>query len=74
MAVLVHVGSRTFSLAEDQDTAALVQAIQDAVDAKGTFKFEATVGGSNLTVWVNTTVTETVVVDPDGVAIGWFSG
>jgi hypothetical protein len=39
----VHVGSRTFSWPKARTTAALVQAIHDAVDAKGTFKFEVVV-------------------------------
>ena len=74
MAVYVHVGSRTFTMPDGVDTPQLQQDIQDAVDAKGFLKFEAQINGAALVVWVNTAVVENIVLDQNGVAVGFFSG
>ena len=74
MAVLVHVDDRSFTLDPGESTAELTQAIQDAVDARGTFKFKAVIGEAPLVVWVNTAVVRTVVLDPNGAGVGFFHG
>jgi hypothetical protein len=74
MAVYVHAGSRTYTLADGVDTPTVAQDIQDAVDAKGYVKLLAQINGAELTVWVNTTTVDTIVLDPNGVAVGFFHG
>jgi hypothetical protein len=75
MAVLVHVGSRSFTLNEEkQSTDELIEAINAAVQTQQTFSFAAVIGEAPLTVWVNTAQVDTIVVDENGAAIGFFSG
>ena len=74
MAVLVHIDDRSFTLEPNASTAGSVQHIQDAVDARGTFRFNAVIGEAPLQVWVNTATVRTIVLDPNGAGVGFFHG
>jgi hypothetical protein len=72
MAVMVHVGTRRFVVADGVDTVELAQTIDTAVKANGSFSFDAQIGESPLTVHVNTAVVDVVIIDYNGVGSGFF--
>jgi len=73
MAVLVHVGNRTFTLKPDDSADQLEKDIDAAVKVGGGFHFNAMIGDAPLSVWVNTAQVDTIVVDSNGVGSGFFS-